>query len=95
MADKFEILTWKCDACAESEGRPGLPCTLTSAFLPEKSVLHCPISCEECDWEIALARQPDTELEAFKSIAHKMYPKRMLIVDGAVEYAAELKRNND
>ncbi len=31
------------------------------------------------------------ELEHFKSIAHKMYPKRMHIVDGAVEYAVEMR----
>ena len=35
------------------------------------------------------------ELEQFKSIAHEMYPKRMLIVDGAVEYAVEIQEALD
>jgi len=52
MTNKEELTTWKCDACAEAECTSGLPCTLTSAFLPEKATLHCPISCEECEWEI-------------------------------------------
>lgn len=52
MSEQLEILTWKCDACAEAEGGSGLPCTLTSAFLPKKQTLCCPVSCEECEFEI-------------------------------------------
>lgn len=44
---------WECDACAESEGGSGLPCTLTSALVPENSDLLCPVSGEECEFTVA------------------------------------------
>jgi len=54
------LKTWECDACAESEGGHGLPCTLTSALIPK--VEACPVSGDECEWVEVESRQPDKEL---------------------------------
>jgi len=56
----MDLKTWKCDACAESECGYGLPCTLTSALLPEIGV--CPVSGDECEWTEVESNHTEKEL---------------------------------
>jgi hypothetical protein len=49
---KLKVNTWKCDACAEAECGSGLPCILTSPIIGVKQELCCPVSSEECEFEL-------------------------------------------
>ena len=58
MENKLKMNTWKCDACADAEGGSGLPCTLTSPLLNGMTDLICPVSGEECQFEIVEDQRP-------------------------------------